>query len=343
MSGVRLEAAHVRYGDSAALRGLDLDVADGELLVVLGPSGSGKTTLLRAVAGLQALTSGRVLLGGRDVTGVRAGARNVSMVFQSYALFPHLTVEDNIAFGLEVRGTPRREARRRAREAAEVVGCGQLVGRRPAELSGGERQRVALARALVRAPDVFLFDEPLSNLDAELRVSTRDALLALHERVGGTTIHVTHDQVEAMVLGDRVAVVRDGLVEQVGTPAQLWEHPATLFVAGFVGSPRMNLLPGGSPLELAVPAGATVGVRPESLVVEPARGGGGGTVERVDVVGGDAHVRVRLRDHALVARVLTADRPQPGDVVTVRPRPGELHVFGADGRRLPDSAVARAG
>ena len=338
MSAVRLEQAHVRYGTSSALDGLDLEVADGELLVVLGPSGSGKSTLLRVVAGLQELSSGRVLIDGRDMTGVRAGARNVSMVFQSFALFPHLTVEENIAFGLEVRGERRREARRRAREAAELVGCGELVRRRPAELSGGERQRVALARALVRSPDVFLLDEPLSNLDAELRLQMRDELLALHERTGGTMVHVTHDQLEALVLGDRVAVVRKGVVEQVAPPAELWSQPATLFVAGFVGSPRMNLLPGGGPLSLRVPEGVTVGVRPESLLLAPATGTDVARVERVDVVGGDAHVRLVLHGQALLARVPTPERPHPGDHVTVSVRPGELHLFDADGRRLPDGA-----
>ncbi|HET9508035.1 MAG TPA: ABC transporter ATP-binding protein, partial [Gaiellaceae bacterium] len=236
MSGLALEGVTKRFGDVGALAGLDLDVRAGELLVVLGPSGCGKTTLLRLVAGLEEPTAGRILIGGRDVTAVRPGRRNVSMVFQSYALFPHLSVAENIGFGLLVRDVPKAEAARRVRAAAVSVGCEELLERRPHELSGGERQRVALARALVREPDVFLFDEPLSNLDADLRVQMRAELRLLHERVGGTTVHVTHDQVEALVLGDRVAVLRAGVLQQVGTPEEIWSRPANRFVARFVGT-----------------------------------------------------------------------------------------------------------
>ena len=243
-----LDGVRAAFGSTEVLHGIDLRVAAGELLVVLGPSGAGKSTLLRVVAGLEPATQGRVIIAGRDVTRLRPGRRNVSMVFQSHALFPHLTVAENITFGLRVRDVPRTEAADQARRAAEAVGCAHLLGRRPGQLSGGERQRVALARALVRRPDVFLLDEPLSNLDLELRVETRAELRALHDRVGATTVHVTHDQTEALVLGDRVAVLREGVIEQIGPPDEVWRRPETTFVARFVGSPAMNLLPAAGPL-----------------------------------------------------------------------------------------------
>jgi ABC-type sugar transport system ATPase subunit len=313
----------VAHGAHEVLHGLDLTVARDELLVVLGPSGAGKSTLLRAVAGLTALSAGRVAIGERDVTGLRPGRRNVAMVFQSYALFPHLTAAENIAFGLIVRDVPKAEAAERARQAADTVGCGHLLDRRPGQLSGGERQRIALARALVREPDVFLLDEPLSNLDAELRVEMRAELKALHARVGGATLHVTHDQVEALVLGDRIAVLRDGRIEQVGTPEEIWQAPATTFVARFVGSPPMNLLPADGPLAGLAPAGTLIGIRPGALRLgedgTPAR------VERVEVVGEDAHVYLRLGEHPVVARIPSAQRPAAETHVTVRDT--DVHVF----------------
>ncbi len=337
MSGLRLEGVGKTYGLLEALRAVDLEAADGELLAVLGPSGSGKSTLLRVVAGLEAVTAGRILIGGHDVTDLPPGRRNVSMVFQSYALFPHLTVEENIAFGLEVRDVPRREARERARGAAMLVGCEGVLGRRPGALSGGERQRVALARALVREPDVFLLDEPLSNLDAELRVQTRSELKALHERVGGTMVYVTHDQVEALVLGDRVAVLRSGELEQVGTPDELWHAPANRFVARFVGSPPMNLMPADGPLKVAtLPAGREleIGVRPDVLRLV-ADGGVKAEVVLVEVVGADAVVHMRAGRHELVARVSAEGRPRAGETVRIEARPEDLHLFDAQsGKRV---------
>jgi ABC-type sugar transport system ATPase subunit len=332
VSGLRLERVRKTYGSLEALRAVDLEAADGELLAVLGPSGSGKSTLLRVVAGLEAATAGRVLIGGRDVTDLPPGRRNVSMVFQSYALFPHLTVEENVAFGLEVRDVPRREARERARRAAMLVGCEGVLERRPGALSGGERQRVALARALVREPDVFLLDEPLSNLDAELRVQTRSELKALHERVGGTMVYVTHDQVEALVLGDRVAVLRGGKVEQVGTPDELWHAPANRFVARFVGSPPMNLVPADGPLHAAaLPGGRAleIGVRPDVLRLV-ADGGVEAEVVLVEVVGADAVIHLRAGRHELVARVSAQGRPQAGQTVQVHARPQDMHLFDAE-------------
>jgi len=336
-TGVELTAVHAGYGEQIVLRGVDLTVARGELLVVLGSSGAGKSTLLRVVAGLEPVAEGQVRIAGRDVTRLRPGLRNVSMVFQSYALFPHLTVADNIGFGLAVRDIPKAGIRERVRSAAEAVDCAHLLARRPGQLSGGERQRVALARALVREPDVFLLDEPLSNLDAELRLRTRTELRALHDRVGATMLHVTHDQTEALVLGDRVAVLRDGRIEQVGTPEEIWRRPTTSFVARFVGSPSMNLLPADGPLP--VPGGPRdaahqVGVRPEAVRLGDPEGVTA-TVRRVEVVGEDTYVHLALDEHEVVARVPTDARPKPGDAVTVTARPADLHVFdAATGRRV---------
>ena len=341
VDGLAVDGLSAAYRDTEVLHSLDLRVARGELLVVLGPSGAGKSTLLRVVAGLQPATAGRVLIGGRDVTALRPGRRNVSMVFQSYALFPHLTALDNITFGLEVRDVSRAAARERAGAAAAAVGCAHLLDRRPSQLSGGERQRVALARALVREPDLFLLDEPLSNLDLELRAETRGELKALHARLGVTTVHVTHDQTEALVLADRIAVLRGGRLEQLGTPDELWRTPATVFVARFVGSPAMNLLPAGGPLVPdGMPAppdpGRQVGFRPEAVRLGDT--GAAAVVERVDVVGEDAYAYLRLAEGGAVvtARVPAATRPAVGDAARVAVRWADVHVFDAEtGRRVP--------
>jgi ABC-type sugar transport system ATPase subunit len=309
-------------------------VAEGELLAVVGPSGCGKTTLLRLIAGLEEPSAGRVLLGEHDVTGWRPGLRNVAMVFQSHALFPHLTVEENIGFGLAVRDVPAREISGRVRSAAELVGCTEHLARRPHELSGGERQRVALARALVREPALLLLDEPLSNLDTSLRVSLRAELKEIHRRVGGTTVHVTHDQVEALVLGDRIAVLDRGVLQQVGTPDEIWRMPANRFVATFIGTPSMNVFAARGPL---VPPGLAdgafeVGVRPEH--VRLGRDGEAGTVVMVEPVGSEAYVHLAVGDLSLVARVPAEWRPEPGAVVGVTLDPDHVHLFGATGDRL---------
>ena len=339
--GLVLEGVSAAYGRTPVLRGIDLTVAHGELLVVLGPSGAGKSTVLRVVAGLEPVTAGRVHIAGRDVTTERPGRRNVSMVFQSYALFPHLSVADNIAFGLEVRDTPRAVARQRAQAAAESVGCAALLERRPGQLSGGERQRVALARALVREPDVFLLDEPLSNLDLALRTEMRTELRALHDRLGATMVHVTHDQTEALVLADRIAVLRDGRIEQIDTPDAIWHRPASTFVARFVGSPAMNLLPasgpfapsGNAPPGLAAAEGLEIGFRPGAVTLHAADDeavGSAAVVDRVEVVGEDAYAYLTLAGGPpVVARVPADRRPARGAAVRADVRWTDVHVFHA--------------
>jgi ABC-type sugar transport system ATPase subunit len=277
MAALTFDRVGKRYGGVTALASLDLDVGDGEALCLLGPSGAGKSTALRLAAGLEQVSSGRVLIDGTDVTRRPAAQRDLAMVFQSYALFPHLDVAENIGFGLAVRKVPKSEIRRRVTEIAAVVGCTQLLHRRPAQLSGGERQRVAVARALVRRPSILLLDEPLSNLDPSLRAEMRTELRRLHDAVGTTMVHVTHDQFEALAIGDRVAIVRDGRLEQTASPDDVYRRPANRFVATFVGQPRMNVLPvtrtGPSlaagpfclPAGLAPDGPLDAGIRPEHL------------------------------------------------------------------------------
>jgi multiple sugar transport system ATP-binding protein len=331
MSRVAVEGLRRRFGETKALDGVDLRVEDGELLVVVGPSGCGKSTLLRCIAGLEAADEGRIWIGDRDVTHARPAARNVSMVFQSYALFPHLTVRENVAFGLVVREEPKDVVRRRVAEATALVGVEALLERRPYELSGGERQRVALARALVRRPDAFLLDEPLSNLDAGTRVEMRTELKRLQREVGTTMIHVTHDQVEAMTLGDRIAVLDHGSVRQIGTPDQVYSQPRDRFVAEFLGTPAINVL---SPDEarpfFEIPNGAVLGIRPEHVRVGSA--GVSAKVELVEVAGSDAYVFV---DRGLVAKVDAGARPVEGAEVAVSfPREAAYLFDEATGARI---------
>jgi ABC-type sugar transport system ATPase subunit len=341
-AALELEGVHKRYGDVAALRGLDLRVAAGELLVLVGPSGCGKTTALRAAAGLEEVSEGTIRIGGRDVTRLLPAARNVAMVFQSYALFPHLNVAENIGFGLRARRVARAEARERVAAAARVVGCEALLERRPYELSGGERQRVALARALVREPDVFLLDEPLSNLDAQLRVEMRAELRRLHDRLGATMVYVTHDQVEALTMGDRVAVLSEGVLQQVGGPDEVYRRPANRFVATFVGSPAMNVLP-AEPAGDRLRAGpftfdrppvvggraVEIGIRPEHLALVPE--GAPAVVELVEVAGNETFIHLDAGGARLVARVGPEQRPAVGSTVALAVTiPGSIHVFDAE-------------
>ena len=298
-------------------------------MCVVGPSGSGKTTLLRAIAGLERLDEGTVEVGGQDVTRVPPATRGVAMVFQGFALFPHLSVLDNIAFGLAARGTPRAERRERAGEVARRLGIAdELLDRRPSALSGGERQRVALARALVRRPALLLLDEPLSNLDAPLRASARAEIRRVQAETGVATVHVTHDQEEALLLGHRVAVMSAGRVVQVAPPEEIYDRPATVFVAGFVGRPPMNLLAPGEPFAFDGPA-ATVGVRPEDVVIGE---GTAAVVELVERAGHDLVWRLRAGDATFAARPPAGSQASEGD--TVRVRAARVYGFDAEGRAL---------
>jgi multiple sugar transport system ATP-binding protein len=329
--------------DVPAVDALDLEIPDGEFMVLVGPSGSGKTTALRMLAGLEEVDAGAVLIGGRDVTDVPAKDRDVAMVFQNYALYPYLTVAANIGFPLKIAGVRKSERERRVREAAELLGLVEYLGRKPGQLSGGQRQRVAMGRAIVREPSVFLMDEPLSNLDAKLRVQMRADIAALQDRLGTTTVYVTHDQAEAMTLGDRVAVMKDGRLQQCDEPRVLYERPVNTFVAGFIGSPAMNLctLPcsngsvsfGGAPIP--VPAGngeVVVGLRPESL--ELAGEGLPAEVQVVEELGADAYVFCASSLGRLVARTDAKRAPARGERVALRPVAEEAHLFGAGGERL---------
>jgi multiple sugar transport system ATP-binding protein len=360
MADVRFDNASRIYPgtDIPAVDALDLHIADGEFMVLVGPSGSGKTTALRMLAGLEEVDVGAILIGGRDVTDVPPKERDVAMVFQNYALYPYLTVSDNIAFPLKIARVKKSARAQRVREVAELLGLVDFLGRKPGQLSGGQRQRVAMGRAIVRRPSVFLMDEPLSNLDAKLRVQMRADIATLQSDLGVTTVYVTHDQAEAMTLGHRVAVLHDGKLQQCDTPRVLYDRPANTFVAGFVGSPAMNLLRvplgangsmalGGVHVTLpdAVRAAAAssgwsdlvVGVRPESL--ELAAEGIPAQVEVVEEVGADAYVfcaaQVGGTDTRLVARAGAKRAPGRGERVALRPVPEEAHLFDpVEGQRL---------
>ncbi|MFM2287886.1 MAG: glycerol-3-phosphate transporter ATP-binding subunit [Pseudomonadota bacterium] len=350
-----------------AVAGASFEVADGELMVLVGPSGCGKSTLLRMVAGLEGISSGTLAIGGRVVNELPPRERDIAMVFQSYALYPHMSVRQNLAFGLKLRGTPRAETDARVRDAAATLGLGDVLERRPRELSGGQRQRVALGRALVRQPQVFLLDEPLSNLDAQLRASMRTEIARLHRTLGATMLYVTHDQVEAMTLGQRIVVLDGGEVQQIDTPMRLYEDPDNLFVAGFMGSPAMNVLrgrldagagpalrwQGGGELRLpdALPASVralgddaelVVGLRPEDL--RPASGAGGidatdlqvsARLEAVEPVGNEIFLALQLQGVALHARVPPQPLPAPGEALALGYSAGRLRYFEpGSGKRL---------
>ncbi len=343
MSAVCFEGVEKVYPNgTVALADFSLEIADGELIALVGPSGCGKSTVLRLLAGLETPTRGTIRIGGRDVSALPPRERNVAMVFQDYALYPHLTVRENLAFPLRMRGLPAAEREQRVARAAELLSLGGLLERAPRQLSGGERQRVAMGRALVREPAAFLLDEPLSNLDAKLRVQVRAEIAELRRRAPTTMLYVTHDQVEALTLGDRVAVLERGRLQQVETPARLYERPANRFVAGFIGSPPMNFAP--ARLLAAASAGddAVAGVRPEAVaLVAPGTAGTlAATVEQVEALGHETLVHVRLakgggeppprwvvREHGMARR-------EPGEAVALRVEPGSLHLFARDGRAL---------
>ncbi|BBK43856.1 ABC transporter ATP-binding protein [Allostella vacuolata] len=344
MAGVRFEGVHKRFGGVEVLRGIDLEIADGEFVVFVGPSGCGKSTLLRLIAGLETASAGDIWIGDDRVTETEPARRGVAMVFQSYALYPHMSVYRNIAFGLTLARTGGEEIDARVRRVAAMLEIDGLLDRRPRELSGGQRQRVAIARAIVREPRVFLFDEPLSNLDAALRVQTRIEIARMHRRMGVTMVYVTHDQVEAMTLADRLVVLHEGRVEQAGRPVDLYRRPDNLFVAGFLGSPRMNLLPAATPIGLpdaALPRGAhTVGVRPEDLQL--AGEGTAATVELVEELGEARIVHLALGDGTpLAVRHLPESAPAVGDAVRFGVDPASVHFFDRAGLRLGGGAAVR--
>ncbi|MGZ5475708.1 MAG: ABC transporter ATP-binding protein [Thermoanaerobaculia bacterium] len=352
MAGVKFEHVAKRYGAVSVIEDMNLDINDHEFMVLVGPSGCGKSTALRMIAGLEEVTDGEIKIGERVVNDLEPKDRDTAMVFQSYALYPHMTVRENIEFGLKIRKMPKEEMNRRVKDAADILGIAHLLDRKPKQLSGGQRQRVAVARAIVRNPSVFLFDEPLSNLDAKLRVQTRAEITKLQHRLQTTVVYVTHDQIEAMTMGDRIAVMNAGKIQQVGTPLQVYDKPATVFVAQFIGTPPMNFfdatLVDGTTLQaskfsLAVPqslrsstAGKTgkvlVGIRPEN-VLEGSKPGRGetarvsGTVEIVEPIGHEAIVHVRVGTDMLVSAFDSHSMPKMGDVVELVIELDALHLF----------------
>ena len=356
MAELELRQVVKRFGAAEVIHGVDLAIRDGEFVVFVGPSGCGKSTLLRMIAGLEAISDGEVLIDGETMNEVPAARRELAMVFQSYALYPHMSVRKNLSFGLETMGVPRPEIERKIRDAAEILQISELLDRKPGQLSGGQRQRVAIGRAIVREPRIFLFDEPLSNLDAELRTQMRVEINKLHRRLGATMIFVTHDQVEAMTLADRIVVLRKGVIEQVGTPLELYNKPANIFVAGFIGSPRMNLMPGRiGPVDghhaddrprprpdARAPTSRprrsparpiTVGVRPEHLVPgrRPARAcsrarcrspsSSAARPTSTSPLPGGQSVTVEIKGQASV---------KPGEAMELAFEGGKFHVFGPD-------------
>ena len=353
-------------GTRPAVDKLNIEVADGEFLVLVGPSGCGKSTSLRMLAGLEEVNAGRILIGDRDVTDVPPKDRDIAMVFQNYALYPHMTVAENMGFALKIAGVGKEERAQRVLEAAKLLDLEPYLTRKPKALSGGQRQRVAMGRAIVRQPQVFLMDEPLSNLDAKLRVQTRTQIASLQRRLGVTTVYVTHDQTEALTMGDRIAVLKDGLLQQVGSPRDLYEKPNNVFVAGFIGSPRhepVRRRPGRGRRASSAPRSSrstrdtvgrangsqvTVGVRPEDITVGPADGKGlSVVVDLVEELGADGylygHTDINGKRADLVARVDGRNHPNAGETVTLAANPGHVHAFDIEsGERLNDKPVVSA-
>ena len=366
MASVTFDKATRIYPGSTkpAVDALDLSVADGEFLVLVGPSGCGKSTSLRMLAGLEEINEGRILIGDRDVTDVPPKDRDIAMVFQNYALYPHMTVAENMGFALKIAGVNKDERATRVLEAAKLLDLEPYLGRKPKALSGGQRQRVAMGRAIVRQPQVFLMDEPLSNLDAKLRVQTRTQIASLQRRLGVTTVYVTHDQTEALTMGDRIAVLKDGVLQQVGTPRDLYEAPQNVFVAGFIGSPAMNLFDaditdGGLKFGTAIAAvdrdtlgetsakKVTIGVRPEDLRVAQSGEGLPVDVDVVEELGADGylygHTEIDGNRVDVVARVDGRSHPNAGDKVFITPEPNHIHAFDTEsGLRLSKKAVVAA-
>jgi sn-glycerol 3-phosphate transport system ATP-binding protein len=353
MAKVEFRNVRKSYGDLEVIHGIDMAVADGEFIVIVGPSGCGKSTLLRMVAGLEPITSGEIAIGERVVNALEPKDRDIAMVFQNYALYPHMSVFDNMAYGLRIRGLRRDDIASRVERAAQILEIGPLLGRKPRQLSGGQRQRVAMGRAIVREPAVFLFDEPLSNLDAKLRVQMRFEIQKLHRRLSTTSLYVTHDQVEAMTLAHRMIVMNAGRAEQIGTPMEVYDDPQTLFVAGFIGSPAMNFMPGiaGDGGDIALERGGmvrlardgiepgrklAVGIRPEHLRLSNGEDTiVSGPVEMVEQLGADTLVHIAHGSEPVVARLPHGTQPEPGTKFSVTADPARVFLFDATtGARL---------
>jgi len=352
MAGIRIDNVRKTFGKVDAVAGVSLDIPDGAFVILVGPSGCGKTTLLRLLAGLEEVTSGGLFIGETEVTQAPARDRDIAMVFQSYALYPHMNVRRNLSFALELRKVPQAEIDRRVGAAAEILGIGHQLDRRPKQLSGGQRQRVALGRAIVREPAAFLFDEPLSNLDAKLRSSMRSELIKLHKRLGTTIVYVTHDQVEAMTMGELVVVMKDGVIQQKGAPLDIYNNPVNLFVAEFIGSPAMNFLPakaengrvaapGGLSVPLPAQAAAggdyVVGLRPEHLAVDPQPGfqAVDAKVDVVEPLGAETIVEVSVPGATMTARIRGETVPTVGSALRLHVDPSKLYLFDkASGARL---------
>ncbi|MCR8725588.1 ABC transporter ATP-binding protein [Frigidibacter sp. ROC022] len=354
MADLQLKKVVKRFGAAEVIHGIDLEIADGEFVVFVGPSGCGKSTLLRMIAGLEEISDGEILIDGEVMNNVSAAKRGLSMVFQSYALYPHMSVRKNLAFGLETMKVPKAQINELVSNAAEILQINELLDRKPGQLSGGQRQRVAIGRAIVREPRIFLFDEPLSNLDAELRMQMRVEINRLHRRLGATMIFVTHDQVEAMTLADRMVVLRKGVVEQVGSPLDLYNHPANMFVAGFIGSPRMNFLKGrvgevdGRQATLELDVGRkvqttfaepprpgqpiTLGVRPEDLIAAaPDEALLSGEAQITEQLGGETYVYISLSDGSMITVEIKGQAGvKAGERLDLAIADGKFHVFGED-------------
>jgi multiple sugar transport system ATP-binding protein len=333
MKQIQLKQVSKSFGEVEVIPPLDLEIEDGEFVVFVGPSGCGKSTLLRLIAGLEDVTSGQVLIDGADATAIPPARRGLAMVFQSYALYPHMSVRKNIAFPLRMAGLDKAEQERRVEEAAKVLNLTEYLDRRPGQLSGGQRQRVAIGRAIVREPTAFLFDEPLSNLDAALRVGMRLEISELHKRLSTTMIYVTHDQVEAMTMADKIVVLQNGVIEQVGSPLELYRNPRNIFVAGFIGSPRMNLLDGP---EAATHNAHTIGIRPEHINISTGKGDWEGVVGVSEHLGSDTffHVTCKAFAEPLTVRASGEVELSYGSTVFLTPDQAHLHRFDENGLRL---------
>jgi multiple sugar transport system ATP-binding protein len=345
VASVDIEKVHKSFGATKVVHGVDIHIDDGEFCVLVGPSGCGKSTLLRMIAGLEQITEGRISIGGNVVNDVPPKERDIAMVFQNYALYPHMKVRENMAFALMLARSPQAEIDRRVNLAAQILGLAPYLDRYPRQLSGGQRQRVAMGRAIVRDPQVFLFDEPLSNLDAKLRVQMRTEIKALHQRLKTTSVYVTHDQIEAMTMADRIVVMRDGIVEQIGTPLDLYDNPANVFVAGFIGSPAMNLFKGewrggsirigDASVPVARPYKATegqpvlLGVRPETFELANGATSLPALVEVIEPTGADTLLMCRTGDQEAVVVLRERTDVRPGDRISLRPDLAKLHVFDA--------------